>query len=728
MMTEQTELPTADAPPYQPTLRDLFQLELPVNACVAPGGQRVAILVRTTNWQTNRYEIVCQIHDLTSGAHHPLTRRGTVQQVEWLDATTVALLKQGPGEEAKAQIWLYEGLIGEGWPVTDHELGVEWFKPFADGFLFRARQPERDKKQARTDRFGNFIHLEQEISAAALYYVDLAAMRQHQAQLKAVTEAEAKTLVAPVVEVSRLLPAPLSIQSVVPSPRGDAIYLNCQQRDDLVYFHTTSTYCIHFDAQTALAAYRARAQAKLAASSTSTDTAGKNSTGEGEDEGEDWAYLGGLQQLHLPLGATVAAVAPDGNTLAVRHRARDEKMYTYQDLWLIDEKEAVVAPDAATFFAALHNISAALDQRVLDLYWVAQGIFVSYAEGTGLRLAQLHEDGQVAPLELGGLFPVGGFHMAASGHLALVATNASTFPEAYFAPPPTTGSSVPLQLLTNFGQAVERWDLGTVETIRWRSKDGVEIEGVLRKPRDFDPTQPYPLVFVVHGGPQGISTAYLLSHEDLAYYPTLQFINKGVLVLKPNYRGSLGYGQAFADLNVNNLGIGDLWDVESAIDHLADLGWVDRERIGCMGWSQGGYISAFAALHSDQFKAASVGAGISDWYTYHISNDIPHFTLDYLSASPFHNREPYRQTAPISNLANAKTPTLIQHGADDRRVPLANAMELYRGLQAMGVPVELFVFPGMGHPITRPRENHAVMHQNLAWFSHYLLGEELNLE
>ena len=86
------------------------------------------------------------------------------------------------------------------------------------------------------------------------------------------------------------------------------------------------------------------------------------------------------------------------------------------------------------------------------------------------------------------------------------------------------------------------------------------------------------------------------------------------------------------------------------------------------------------------------------------------------------------RTAPISQLAQTRTPVLIQHGSEDRRVPLSNAMELCRGLKEMGVPVELFVFPGMTHPITKPRENHAVMHQNLAWFCHYLLGEELRLE
>ena len=96
----------------------------------------------------------------------------------------------------------------------------------------------------------------------------------------------------------------------------------------------------------------------------------------------------------------------------------------------------------------------------------------------------------------------------------------------------------------------------------------------------------------------------------------------------------------------------------------------------------------------------SVGAGVSDWYTYHISNDIPNFTVDYLSGSPLRNRDLYVRTAPISQISQARTPMLIQHGTEDRRVPFSKAMELYRGLQEMGAPVELYAFPGMGHPIT----------------------------
>jgi dipeptidyl aminopeptidase/acylaminoacyl peptidase len=724
MMSTLNRTQPQDRTPYQPTLRAMLLLQVPFEVKVSPNGTRIAINVRTTNWKDNRYDNVCHVHDLATGTTYPVNQVGSANQVEWVDDQTLALLKEGPGDD-KAQIWLYEGLVGEGWAVTDHKTGVEWFKPFAGGLLFRARHPERDERKPRADRFGKFTHFEQEESASALYYVGLAEMRQHRAQVKAATEDEAKDLTPPVVELSRLLPEPLSIQEVIPSPVGDVVYVNCWQRDDLVYYRQTSSYRLKLDAGAALAEEMKRDKAKKA------EKKDQNAPEGHSEEKEDLSYLGEITRLNLPRAASVVAVSPDGRRLLVGYQERDDKMYTRRDLWIADLEAALQSPDAAAFLAAMRNISAALDQEIMDGYWVKSGIFVLYAHGARLRVARLGEDGQCTPLDLQGLFPTMGFHISAAGSIGFAGANAQSFPEAYLAVTEEGaggGLHWRLKRLTGFGRAVERWDLGTVETIRWTSRDGAEIEGVLRKPADFDPAKKCPLVFVVHGGPMWFSEEYLLTDDDRAYHPVVQFVNKGILVLKPNYRGSIGRGQAFTELNVNNLGVGDLWDLESAIDYLAGLGWVDTDRVGCMGWSQGGYISAFAGLHSDKFKAVSVGAGIADWYTYHISNDIPDFTVDYLSGSPFRERDLYAKTAPISNLANAKTPMLIQHGTEDRRVPLSNATELYRGLKEMGVPVELFVFPGMGHPITKPRENHAVMHQNLAWFSHYLLGEELELE
>ena len=116
-----------------------------------------------------------------------------------------------------------------------------------------------------------------------------------------------------------------------------------------------------------------------------------------------------------------------------------------------------------------------------------------------------------------------------------------------------------------------------------------------------------------------------------------------------------------------------------------------------MGWSQGGYISAFLATHdSARFKAVSVGAGISDWMTYYVNTDIHPFTRQYLKATPWDDPEIYAKTSPITYIKGAKTPTLIQHGATDQRVPLPNAYELYQGLQDNGVPTKLIVYQGFG--------------------------------
>lgn len=709
---------------YQATLRDMLALEVPMRVRVSPDGRLVAFTVQRTNWKEDRYEHICHLYDDKTGAIHPLTRSGSVQQMEWVGHETLAVLKSGGG---KPQVWLFESGGGEGLQVTEHKSGVEWFHPFAGGLVLLARDPEKEEKKTRSDRYGKYTRFEQEESASALYFLGLQEQLEYQKRLRAATDEEAKKLVSPVIELSRLLTRPVAIKEVIVSPVGNALYLNCWQREDMVYLRETRVFQIKLDAGSALARYlkieEARQVKKQEPGPAKREKAKK----------EDLSYLGKLSELKLPKGVRVAAVSPDGAQLLLGYQGRDRRFFTREDLWVAKTQAIERAKDPAGCLRAMRNLTGAFDRDMMAVYWTEAGIFGDYVDGTHIGIARLDEQGEVSPLRLSpsgfaGVFGFGNFHVSNAGHVAVSGTSAKSFPEIYLAAPAKKNQKRKARQLTQFGRQVEGWDLGSVETITWQSRDGVEIEGVLRKPSNFDPQKKYPLVFVVHGGPTWFSADYLLSGEDLWYYPALQFNLKEVLVLKPNYRGSTGRGQGFQELNVNNLGVGDLWDLESAVEHLVALGWVDPDKVGCMGWSQGGYISAFAGLHSDKFKAVSVGAGISDWYTYHISNDIPDFTRDYLSGSPFRDRALYQKTAPISNLSQAKTPMLIQHGSEDRRVPLSNATELYRGLKEMGIPVELFIFPGMGHPITKPRENHAVMYQNLSWFSHYLLGEELKLE
>ena len=279
--------------------------------------------------------------------------------------------------------------------------------------------------------------------------------------------------------------------------------------------------------------------------------------------------------------------------------------------------------------------------------------------------------------------------------------------------------------LTNMAEQWKEFHLATREVIEWKSADGTPIQGVLIKPADYDSSRKYPLLVVIHGGPTGFDTPLAAADR---YYPIERFVAKGALVLRPNYRGSAGYGEKFRSLNVRNLGLGDYQDVISGVDSLIAKGMVDKDHVGAMGWSQGGYISAFITTYSDRFKAVSVGAGISDWMTYYVNTDIHPFTRQYLKATPWEDRDIYEKTSPIFYVNKAKTPTLIQHGDQDKRVPPPNAFELYQALKDRGVPVKLILYKGFGHPINKPKQQRAVMEHNYEWFSKYIWGEEPQAE
>src|SRR5258706_2129044 len=275
--------------------------------------------------------------------------------------------------------------------------------------------------------------------------------------------------------------------------------------------------------------------------------------------------------------------------------------------------------------------------------------------------------------------------------------------------------------VTNMSDQLKPFNLGTREVFEWKSKDGTPIEGILIKPHDFSPSKKYPLLVVIHGGPTGVDRPSIAPDRS---YPIEQFAAKGAVILRPNYRGSAGYGEKFRGLNVRNLGLGDAEDVISGVDALIGRGVIDPKRVGSSGWRQGGYISAVLTTYSDRFKAVSVGAGISDWMTYYVNTDIHPFTRNYLKATPWDDPEIYRKTSPITYINKAKTPTLIQHGELDKRVPIPNGYELYQGLKDRDVPLKMIVYKGFGHGINKPKQQRAVMEHNYEWFSQWIWGEK----
>jgi len=705
---------------YKPTITDLITLGTATNAKISPNGEKVAYSIIKPDWNKNQYERLCFVHEVKKGKTYQLTRSGSVSQIEWINNDSLAILKMNANEkESGNQIYVFDNLIGEPWKVTNQKKGIQNFKTFAQGLLYLAKNPKRQEKKDRKNKFGSYVYFEHEKSASALYYVDLEKMFVYQKEMKNKSEDETKDLVKPVIEVSKLLEEPLSIVNYITSKQNDSIFLNCKIRDDLVYISETSNYRIKIDPEKAIEIHLSKEQEKK----------NKEDKKEDKNEEEDLSYLGEIQKLTFPKETYISDTSPEGEKLLLYKKERDNMFYTMGDYWILDLtkwKDLIESEEISKKFV---KITGELDRSLYGGKWVKDGIVFSYPDGTKARIAKVTETGKITTFDLEGYTHrmYSGLDISQSGYLCFFGNTAEKVTELFVSGKSIKSKSLELKQVTNCNDDVRTWDFGTVETIRWKSKDGTEIEGVLRKPSDFEPKKKYPLAFIIHGGPQSFDIESLLEYIEMIYYPSVQFANKGILTLKVNYRGSIGRGQDFLELNKDNLGVGDLWDIESAIDYLDKKGIIDTSKIGCMGWSQGGYISAFVGLHSKRFTAVSVGAGIADWYTYHISNDIPQFTTHYLSGSPFRDRELYEKTAPISNIKEAKTPMLIQHGEVDLRVPVANAKELYRGLKEMNVHVELFIYSGMGHPITKPRENRAIMHQNLNWFSHYLIGEELDL-
>jgi dipeptidyl aminopeptidase/acylaminoacyl peptidase len=386
------------------------------------------------------------------------------------------------------------------------------------------------------------------------------------------------------------------------------------------------------------------------------------------------------------------------------------------DYFANNSRLAVVSVEGGT----PRSVTDRFDENPSFVEWNADGLYFAGSQKTASHLFRVDPaTGAIARVTGPDALMAGGFSFSRDGRrMAFSASSPTSLTEVFIS---DVASFAP-RALTASNEQTRAFRLGTREVISWKSHDGTVIEGVLIKPANFDATKKYALLCIIHGGPTGIDRPALLA-PDARYYPADIWAARGALILKVNYRGSAGYGEKFRQLNIRNLGVGDAWDVLSGVEHLVAKGWVDPAKVGCMGWSQGGYISAFLTTSSDKFAAISVGAGISNWATYYYNTDITPFTINYLGDDPAEDPDIYVKTSPMTYVKKARTPTLIQHGELDRRVPIANAYELRQGLEDRGVKVEMVVYKGFGHGINKPRSMRAVMEHNLAWFNHYIFGD-----
>jgi dipeptidyl aminopeptidase/acylaminoacyl peptidase len=271
--------------------------------------------------------------------------------------------------------------------------------------------------------------------------------------------------------------------------------------------------------------------------------------------------------------------------------------------------------------------------------------------------------------------------------------------------------------LTHMNPQVERLAIGRTDVISWKSKDGREITGILVYPINYEDGKRYPLITSIHGGPEG---AYQLSFmTSYGEFPHI-YAARGYASFFPNFRGSSNYGYEFASANVGDLGGGDYADIMSGVDYLVERGIADPARLAIKGYSYGGYMSGWIIGHTDRFKAAVFGAGLSNAISYYSQADIQFSRETLHQGTPWKNNQNMIERSPVFYLQNAKTPSLIYHGEKDERVPLPQSLETYMGLKKAGVPTQLIIYPREGHGLREPAHQLDKMRRELEWIEKYV--------
>jgi dipeptidyl aminopeptidase/acylaminoacyl peptidase len=635
---------------------------------ISPDGKHVVYEETRTNWEANAFETDLWMADVATGERHRLTvAEKSSSGAAWSpDGRWIAFLSDRvapmPRSSAgKRQVYVMPADGGEAQQLTKMEKGVNGFAWAPDSKRV-ALMAEAPETKAQKDR-------EETFGTYHVFHADYPMVHLWVVELP---KTDAAGVTSAVQEPKLLTPGEaFRVGSMDWSPDGEMIAFGATRDPDLISGDTGDVYTV---------GVADGAVKKI------VDTPGPDGEPRWSPDGKEIAYVtSNGAKYSFYANRRIAVVPSAGGTPKV--------------------------------------VTMGFDEDPGLVRWTKEGIYFSGLQKTEASLFVVDpKTDAVKRVEMPGSTIAGQFSLTKDARrVAYRGAGANEYAEIYAAEL-GTGAARDAKQLTHVSEQLAGYQTAKREVVRWKSGDGTVVEGVLIKPVDFDPKKKYPLLVVIHGGPTGIDTPVVTADR---YYPVERFVAKGALVLRPNYRGSAGYGEAFRSLNVRNLGVGDYADVISGVDYLIGQGFVDKDRVGSMGWSEGGYISAFITTASDRFKAVSVGAGISDWMTYYVNTDITPFAPQYLHATPWEDPEIYKKTSPISYLKTAKTPTLIQQGGSDKRVPVADSFELRQGLEDMGVPVKLVIYDGFGHPINKPKQQRAVMEENENWFDHYIWGEPL---
>lgn len=415
---------------------------------------------------------------------------------------------------------------------------------------------------------------------------------------------------------------------------------------------------------------------------------------------------GTMQSIYKPpLQIANPAWSPDGKRIAFIAGLMSDEPSVGGDVFVVSDRGG-----------DLRNLTPDIKASASWLTWTPDGkvLFGAFIEG----------DSGIAAVDVAGGKPQivfrGPEHLSASGwgtNLAMARDGrTSAVVRSSFSQPPEVwaGPIGKWKQITHENAALKpAW--GEAKSLRWKN-DGYDVQGWLIYPANFDPARKYPMVVSVHGGPG----AAVQSDWPGDYDYEAPLLGADYFLLLPNPRGSFGQGEAFTRANVKDFGYGDFRDILAGLDEAVRVAPIDPQRLGLTGWSYGGFMTMWGITQTDRFKAAMVGAGISDWQSYYGQNLIDQWMIPFFGASVYDDPAVYAKSSPINFIKKVKTPTLMQVGDSDGECPAPQSYEYWHALKTLGVETQLVVYEHEGHLFADPKHLREVIARTVAWFDSHL--------
>ena len=406
-----------------------------------------------------------------------------------------------------------------------------------------------------------------------------------------------------------------------------------------------------------------------------------------------------LEEVPRVIGSVLWS--PDGNYIAYETTDNSPSLFRILRVQQVDSVH-------------VFNAASALDPTLAGFAWNSdsRSLIAHVYERTQSRLYRLPLDTvDAVDLHFQGRVIHGKISIDASGERLVFLS--STFREPS-SPTVFNISASEWSLPTVLNPQVSDWNHGSQEVISWINPEGQPIEGLLYVTPHAPADKPPPLMVFPHGGPDWLST------EGFSSW-VIYFANQGYSVFRPNYRGGLGYGFDFYAANRGRLGEIEELDIASGVYHLIALKKADPDHMVVGGWSWGGYLTTWLIAHTDRYKAAVVGAGVSEVVNQYVTSDINHGVVAQweFKGNPWMQPENFDRANPLRMLQDVSTPTLIFHGEDDERVGFDQGLALYRALRDVGCEVRFFAYPDEPHGFKKPAHIIHMLDNWAGWYMRY---------